>query len=117
EPLAGQPRLQGPGPFLAFGQEGKVGQAGVAPRLAPLGLAVPGQEDVYRPSTSGRPVRRLRPAASITPPARKRLAGLTQTSPTATFRSTVFKAVLIDSMRRVAVSAEPDISGSGSRTP
>src|SRR5207248_3708427 len=121
ELLGRQPPAQAPGSLLALRQQGHVGEPGVAPAAAPFGLAVAGEEEVevgggYRPSTSGRPVRRPRAAASITAPARKRLAGLTQTSPTAAFRSTGFKASLIVSRSRLAVCAVPDISASGKIT-
>ncbi len=57
---------------------------GVPAAQAPVGLAVPSQiETVQRPSSSGRPERRLRPAASITAPARRRSPWCTQTRPTA----------------------------------
>ena len=46
EPLIAQPGLQGARPRFALGQERHVGAAGVAARLAPVGLAMASQKDV-----------------------------------------------------------------------
>src|SRR5207247_11328684 len=96
--------------FATRGQ-GEVCGPGVPARKAPLGLAVAGEVELEAqaglPIISGRPERRDRLALSITPPARTRCPGRTQTRPTAACAPSGLRASLTAARTRLAACAVP----------